>query len=496
MTVARRDRLSGATLILSATIGIPVALFALFRLVPNVDPLLQSSSFHVAIVGGITGAALLVALATAVVARRTRAHAIVYLALGCLSLGALMLGHGLTTPGALGQPMNLWVARLPTLAIAAWTACIAATLAPADSAVARLATRRPARLLGIAGAALAVAVAIVVTRPAAGIGHHAVAHEDRVMDALALASAVVLAGLALAYLRRWRLSRDHVQYSIVVTASLSISAIVALKYGRMWRLSWWDYHAFLLVAFAVTVTAIARECRASATMSEALRPVTVRDPFEQIATRYTESLRPLVAAVEVKDAYTHGHSARVAEFATRLGVRLGLDAKSLRAVAEGAYLHDIGKIGIPDAILTKAGPLTAEEREIIEQHPIVGHEIASRAKSLTHALPVIRSHHERWDGRGYPDALGEQHIPIAARIAAVADVWDALTSDRAYRGAWPEAQAFAHMLGGRGAHFDPAVIDALESMLTERGVQPLARPAGDSTLLHEAGELCHHHALS
>jgi len=345
-----------------------------------------------------------------------------------------------------------------------------------------------------AGGVLLVATAVIASSPSAGVGGHALAHEDRTLDVIALAAAATLVVIAATYLRRWRLSRDHVQYAIAITAALSISAIVSMKYGRMWRLSWWDYHAFLLVAFGITVGAIVREYRMHATATETLRPITARGSFEQISTRYTESLRPLVAAVEVKDEYTHGHSVRVAEFATRLGERLGLDADTLRAVAEGAYLHDIGKIGIPDAILTKEGPLTDDERRLIEQHPIAGHDIARRAASLAHALPVIRSHHERWDGRGYPDGLREGDIPLIARVAAVADVWDALTSDRSYRAAWTEAQAFAHLLAGRGSHFDPRVVDALEAMLIERGVRPLAH-VGESVLVRDARELCHHDVL-
>jgi len=127
----------------------------------------------------------------------------------------------------------------------------------------------------------------------------------------------------------------------------------------------------------------------------------------------------------------------VAELAVHLGQRLGLGPAALRSLAEGAYLHDVGKVGIPDHVLNKPGALSEEERGWIQQHPVVGSDIVGRASSLRGTLEVIRQHHERFDGHGYPDGLAGEEISLAAPIVAVADVWDALTSDRAYRAAWP-----------------------------------------------------------
>ncbi len=147
----------------------------------------------------------------------------------------------------------------------------------------------------------------------------------------------------------------------------------------------------------------------------------------------------------------------MAELSVSVGLRLGLRPAALRALAEGAYLHDVGKVGIPDHVLNKPGALTDEERAWIQEHPIVGTDIVGRAPSLREALKVIRQHHERYDGGGYPDGLAGDEISLAARIVAVADVWDALTSDRAYRPAWPPDRALRHLDAGRGTHFDPGV---------------------------------------
>lgn len=472
-------------------VGVPLALFWLFRAFPELDPLFQSPSFHVTVVGGIAACALGVAAFAAVAAVRVRRAPVVFLAVGSLIAGGLMLGHGLTTPTMLGQPMNLWVARFPSLALAGFALALTATLLPASHPVARFAETRPRAVLGATAGTLALFVVAVVRSPHTLHGGAPIPHEDAFADALNWFAIALLVATAALYCNRWRLARDPVQLTIAFAAGMSVSACFSFQFGRMWRLSWWDYHAYLLLGFGAAVGAIVREYRATRTVADTLRPIVTRDPFEQIAARYTESLRPLVAAVEAKDSYTHGHSVRAAEFATRLGVRMKLDPATLRAVAEGAYLHDIGKIAIPDSVLNKPGPLTKEERRLIEQHPIAGCEIAKQAASLAHALPVIRSHHERWDGRGYPHGIAGRDIPLVARIAAVADVWDALTSERAYRAAWSEQEALAHLLAGRGAHFDPHIVDALESMLHDLGVRPLARP-GESSIVQRASEVCHH----
>jgi HD-GYP domain-containing protein (c-di-GMP phosphodiesterase class II) len=312
----------GLAVVLLALVTPPGTLL-LLRSVPSLDVFLRSAVVHLVVVGAISACALAVAVAAATVAGRSRDGSLVLLALGCLAVGFLMLGHGLVTPGIGGRPGNQWVGRLPVLAITAFAACLS-------------------------------------------------------------------------------------------------------------------------------------------------------------------------AAVEARDAYTHGHSARVADLSVRIGLRLGLGLRPalLRTLAEGAYLHDVGKVGIPDHVLNKPGALTGEERAWVQQHPLVGSDIVGRAPSLRDAIAVIRQHHERYDGGGYPDGLAGEQISLAARIVAVADVWDALTSDRAYRPAWPPDRALRHMERGRGTHFDPACLDAFLALMAERGHRP-AHEQGDATVADAAAEACH-----
>jgi HD-GYP domain-containing protein (c-di-GMP phosphodiesterase class II) len=305
--------------------------------------------------------------------------------------------------------------------------------------------------------------------------------------ALVLGAALVLVALGGVHWRRWRLGLDSMQLALVVACLLSAGALLSLEVGRPWHLAWWDYHAFLLAGFAAAVYTVVIGHRRSSTLHDVLEGVFASDPMAHISRGYSETLRALIAAVEARDAYTHGHSARVAELSVSIGLRLGLRPSALRTLAEGAYLHDVGKVGIPDHVLNKPGALTDEERAWIQEHPVVGADIVGRAPSLRDALTVIRQHHERYDGRGYPGGLAAEEISLAARIVAVADVWDALTSDRAYRPPWPPDRALAHLEADRGAHFDPRCLDAFLALMAERGHRPGGRH-GDPA---PAEESCH-----
>jgi HD-GYP domain-containing protein (c-di-GMP phosphodiesterase class II) len=311
---------------------------------------------------------------------------------------------------------------------------------------------------------LTAGVVTVVLDPTSG-GTSPLPGEQVAREFVSLTGGAALFITGAIHWRRWRLGGDRVQLALVFASWMGAESVLSLHYGRLWQLSWWDYHALLLVGFGGAVYAIvvgsvrAREKRAD------LNVVFKKDALSHIERGYPEALRALVAATEARDSHTRGHSRRVTELSVELGQRLKLPTDALRRLAWGAELHDIGKIGIPDYILNKEGPLTSEERALIQQHPVIGWEIARQARSLSGLLDVIRWHHERVDGRGYPDGLAGEAIPLAARIVAVADVWDALTSHRSYRPAWSVEQAVALMRQGRGTQFDAACLDEfLDSM--------------------------------
>ncbi len=483
-----------ATAKIVVLIGAPMAFFALLLLIPHLDVFLMSSTFHVVIVGSIAACAFFTAAAAGFSAVRAGHGSILLVALGCLGLAIMMLAHGLTTPGALGQPPNAWIGRLPVMGIAIFAGCLALAATPRQNRAVALVVRAGYRALAVPVAALMLLAFVVVSNPMIRHGHAPVRFEGTFTTVLTVAAGLALVPAGAIFWRRWRFGRDPVQFALAAAAWYSTCALVALRLGRPWHMSWWDYHAYLLAGFGAATWAVVKETRRSGDAVGAMTRLALSDPVEQIARGYTETLRPLVAAVEAKDRYTHGHSERVCTLAARLALSMRLSPETVRAVAEGAYLHDIGKIAVPDALLNKPERLTEAERDIIEQHPVTGWEIVGRAPSLRHALAAVHHHHERWDGSGYPDGLLTADIPLAARVVALADVWDALTTDRSYRSAWTAERTAAYMLDERGRHFDPQCVDALFRLLEDSGAD--IRPSETSVWLPLDADVCHHRTTS
>jgi HD-GYP domain-containing protein (c-di-GMP phosphodiesterase class II) len=175
-------------------------------------------------------------------------------------------------------------------------------------------------------------------------------------------------------------------------------------------------------------------------------------------------VRALSNAVEFRDAYTGKHAERVAAYGLAIARAARLRIAEAPETEFGFLLHDIGKVAIPDSILHKPGPLSEEERALMATHPDVGARIVSGISFLGQAAEVVRSHHERWDGQGYPDRLAGEAIPLAARVFAVADVLDALTTERPYRQASSFAEAREIIMAAAGSHFDPDVVEVFAAM--------------------------------
>ena len=170
---------------------------------------------------------------------------------------------------------------------------------------------------------------------------------------------------------------------------------------------------------------------------------------------YLDSIQTLRYTVEAKDPYTRGHSDRVAEYSVLIGEKLGLSEADLKTLRVGGLFHDIGKIGIPDSILLKESKLTDDEYSEIKNHPSIGAHILCNAEVFQDIIPIVKHHHERYDGRGYPGKLQGENIPYFARIAAVADAFDAMTSKRTYRNSLPIGVVRAEIEKNLGTQFDP-----------------------------------------
>ena len=190
-----------------------------------------------------------------------------------------------------------------------------------------------------------------------------------------------------------------------------------------------------------------------------------------LISTYDKTLEGWSLALELRDEATQGHTKRVTELTLELARAIGIEEAKITNIRRGALLHDIGKIGIQDRILLKPGPLTKAERKMIEMHPVFAREMLKKIEFLHPAIDIPTFHHEKWDGKGYQTGLFREEIPIAARIFAVIDVWDALTSDRPYRKAWPYEKALAYIISNSGTNFDPEVVTVFSKMVEKSGVK-------------------------
>jgi putative nucleotidyltransferase with HDIG domain len=186
-----------------------------------------------------------------------------------------------------------------------------------------------------------------------------------------------------------------------------------------------------------------------------------------LALAYDATIEGWSRALDLRDRETEGHTIRVTDMTLRLARTMGVGEDELVQIRRGALLHDIGKMGIPDNILLKPGPLTDEEWTVMRRHPEYAYDLLSLVTYLRPALLIPYCHHEKWDGSGYPRGLREEAIPLAARIFAVVDVWDALRSERAYRQPWPEEKVREYLRSQNGKHFDPQVLNLFLNILEQ-----------------------------
>lgn len=244
----------------------------------------------------------------------------------------------------------------------------------------------------------------------------------------------------------------------------------------------WATVAGVLLALWAALALLVRG--ASSTLRRQTRQLRERsralmDSYEQLEKSSLEAIESLNATVEAKDPDTAGHSLRVQRAALAIGEELGLPATRLDALRFGSLFHDIGKIAVPDGILVKPDKLTFWEYAQMKTHSAEGARIVAKFGRLREAVPIIRHHHERWDGEGYPDSLAGEEILVEAAIVGLADAWDAMTTDRPYHRALTEEEAFAELSAGRGTQFAPEIVDAFFAAATRLPAEfGLSEPAG------------------
>jgi HD domain-containing protein len=271
---------------------------------------------------------------------------------------------------------------------------------------------------------------------------------------------------------------------VVALLYITAGAVSPLREGNYLATVSFDRLVILQRLFLFVVVAVLGSVMARALSSH--RELVTRRDVE--AKLMTEVNMALANAIEAKDSYTRGHSERLAKLAGACAERMNLSRDEVGAVRLGAILHDVGKIGIPDRILRQSMSLTEDEMAWMRRHPQIGADIIGPVEGLHHVSPLIRHHHEKWDGTGYPNGLRGNAIPMGSRIIAVADAFEAMVADRIYRPSLGLEKALEELRAGRGSHFDPQVVDTFLDMIAndtvhlplptkEQGQRPLpARP--------------------
>ena len=277
--------------------------------------------------------------------------------------------------------------------------------------------------------------------------------------------AMVVEGRAVGVLALRRAVRPFAAGDLAVVELLATGAALAtdrLRFLRLWsrKLEQADAAHSQLLRYADDLrTTFSAERRRAEELREALHAVELA---------YTATVRALASAVEAKDAYTGGHLARVTAYGTEACRALGGDLAATPGLEYAFLLHDLGKIGVPDAVLNKAGPLTDEEWVLMREHPAIGMRILEGVPHMEVVGAVVYSHHERWDGAGYPEGLKDEQIPLAARVFAAVDAFDAITTDRPYRAAVSLEEALHRLREASGTQFAPDAVDAIHLVERDR----------------------------
>ena len=432
---------------------------------------------HFYIVSAVSILAALIGGAIAVATVQIGLYRVLFLCLGFMSMGAFFAVHGLTTPGILvpnlfKRFMGSAVAISAYLSLAVPALFFAASYAPGLSRLERRLPFWPAGWLVVfvvLGLIAYAAIAILNTSEIARLPLSVPPYSA----GLALGSIGLFAFAALRQARTYRIARLPNQGALIAAFVLLASAAACMVLFRVWSYGWWYYHLLMLAAVSLALRALLVERAQGKSFRSVLEAALDLEVSVDIEEIDVEVVAALVAAVEVKDHETQGHNHRVAELSVKLGRQLGMSASELRTLARAGLLHDVGKLGIPDAILHKQGPLSADEWKVMMTHPEIGLTILRRAGRFKRELLAVLYHHERIDGSGYPHGLVGDAIPVEARIVAVADTFDVLTSDRPYRKARSIADAIRVVQAEGGAHLDAKVVEALVAILD--GTNLLAR---------------------
>jgi putative nucleotidyltransferase with HDIG domain len=444
-----------------ATMLIPYVIFECFNLGIFKDYFFNVPVGHFYVVSLVSILASIISIIIGIAGRRIRNIKISFLALSFLSLGLMFSTHGLSTP-------NFIFGHTHLPAIAAQLSMLLATLwiwlssLPSDNVLIEFFAKHQRFLLP--GWTISLSIFCIIGMLNPNIVDIIPLNVKPLNIVLTIVILLLNGATIYRYFQSYRYTQFPLQISIVYSSGwIMVSQLIMVR-GVLWTFSWWIYHYLLLASMIFMMIGLYKQYAAKGTLTESIQSLFTNDPFERITNSISPSVKALVTATEKKDTYTAGHTFRVTMYALKLAEELHLKPEELRAIVQGGLVHDVGKINVPDAILNKPGKLLPDERILIEKHPVNGYDMCRNLGFMKEELSIIRSHHEKWDGTGYPDKLKGKDIPFFARIVAVADVYDALTSERSYRKAWVHNEAMKFLKENKGTHFDPKCVVAWENL--------------------------------
>jgi HD-GYP domain-containing protein (c-di-GMP phosphodiesterase class II) len=444
---------------------------------PSLDKPFINNDFHF---WAVSGASLLSALACLILvlsARTMRETRIMFLALSFFTLGMLFSIHGIATPGIVFDGQYAVLGRSPWLATlgAGFFAALSVTTLPGLQNGSKL---RLPQVIFVTALTL-VTFYFVMSMLSPDWLHGFPTEAEWFQHTLTVTTVCLLVFAAWRYYQSYQFARLPGQLAVAVGLGFLAEAQLSLDYGTFPLYSWWLYHALFLVAFMTVLSGWAWEVVRAKDGSAIAEGITMRDALSQMNRGRPTNLVALADQIENHDLETFRHVDRVAAFSYAIGRELGFSASHLRELVLAAQMHDVGKIGLPPYILTKTERLTDDEWTQIKQHPRKGEEILQRVKVLSGLAFIIRGHHERWEGTGYPDGLRGEGIPIESRIIAVADTFDALTSHRPYRPAMTLVQARAELERVAGTQLDPGLVQVIVKLIDNGALASVGSHAKD-----------------
>lgn len=447
----------------------PIGIFAWLLTHPEADPSVIVPRQHFAIVSVVSLLAFSLAALLAIASVQIAQYRVLFLCLGFMAMGGIFAVHGIDTPGIIqsgeaGEYADAVVGVSAYLSLFVPALFFAASYTPLTAAFERRLPFSPAGWLIVllATALLIYAVLGIASTELIANLPFGVRPYSTVMG-----SATILLMLFCAWRQAvaYAAARLPLQGVLVLSFILLAEAQVIMMMGQVWRLSWWIYHVLMLISVGVAVWSLWAQRSKGLSLRSIMEATLELEVNVGAELEHAETIAALAAAVEARDENTKGHNLRVANLAVRIGRAMELPTETLRTLARAGLLHDVGKIGIPDAILSKPGALDPDEWTVIKRHPAMGHDILLRVPSLRKEADIVVAHHERLDGSGYPRGLRGEQIPLESRILAVADTYDVLVSDRPYRQAFDRTRALRILHEEAGTHlWEPAVRALLRSL--------------------------------